>query len=1435
MTLDTSFEDQTLNKKLKKWCDSLLDLSRRNPSLHFATHAKTGRKKPSVFQIDLNIDSLFNELVLEGKALPLSSLNFKDEDKNDDDEFNSLFNSNNLQKKIIRLKRDVENILEERGTHVLYITLGSYKWKEEKIADDFLNTPVFLVPVNIVKSKTRDKFSVQIADIGDVEFNPTFSYILKKLYNIDFEGLLAGLENNTESEFKFSDKLALIEEQLNKVTNGHLVKDVWLSKFWFEKLVLFNDLQRNLDLFLLSKNIRNICGQYEIQDLNIPYEMEMLSKFANSRNALEVYEVLDSDSSQRVAIEAAINNKNFILIGPPGTGKSQTITNIISECLARDKKVLFVSEKLAALKVVERKLSEANLVKFVLSLHGKDVKKKDFYSDLLSWYEMLAGRVFSSDDSSRVIYEDLNEVSKKLSDYIEALSSRNPNLPKAIKNSQADVQSLDMTAQYIQSRMIELNLNKTPDIKSKINIDNLDPYKFKNQLDVLERSVAFKDFITKEVTSDWFFTTLEGPLTKELIEKMNLDLKSLKFIRSVKQSVQSVAALLGMNPQIKFGQIQDLIFLSLMTLSNRQIDPSLLNYESFKELLRDYEKDKKLHDKYAEEKQSISKYFREEILDQDIFKLKSDFTDNFEGDSLRFVKLSYWKARKNILRYKSRSLNVAWINDEIIYEQLDRCFKAKELHEQILNQSESFKNKYSIYYRNIDTNWDEIGSMIKDLKNIFESLLFMGMPINKLPENLIFLLSKSNSSEKDALRAELAELLEALDLFHSGFLNLNKYFDILLNCGEVSDKGISVRCEYSFAQINLNEKNIDDVCAWADRLEYDLNHRTSIIERWFYFKSLKEKLINLDVWNFVCDFYGFYIDDSFSILEVFEKRVLELIYMKLENEHPSLAAFDKGEIERSISDFKRLDKQVIKLNRDRIFYDLASKIRNSIADDNSKEIKLIKKLGNQKHPRMPIRKVVLGAINFLLKLKPCWMMSPISVCQYLPAVPDLFDVVVFDEASQVRPADAIGAILRGKQVIVVGDPRQLPPTNFFQKITQGEDEVSNDVFEEGIEESIIDEIKSKATGFIEIPLRWHYRSKSEDLFAFVNKYIYDDLKLITFPNPTDITSDGKELGVRHILVDGIYDRGVSRTNQVEADKVADLVVEHFANNTTDKTSPNFLSLGVIAFSSAQEKAIVDSLFRKKRDFPFLESVLDDREGESFFVKNLETVQGDERDHIIISVGYGPDKDGKMSNNFGPVNQEGGERRLNVAITRARRNLLLVSSFTHKDIQLNSAQKGAQLLLKYIQYSIEGKNSLNDENITDTTLEFKSLFDQLVFKKLIEHGVPVKPNLGTSDCKVNLAIENPFQRGNYLFAVETDGEAYYNVVSNRDRERLKGEILSDRGWKIYRIWSKDWLKNYEKELKSLFDLYQQHVSFEEQKYASNKLYDVVEYDQTLFDQ
>ena len=511
-------------------------------------------------------------------------------------------------------------------------------------------------------------------------------------------------------------------------------------------------------------------------------------------------------------------------------------------------------------------------------------------------------------------------------------------------------------------------------------------------------------------------------------------------------------------------------------------------------------------------------------------------------------------------------------------------------------------------------------------------------------------------------------------------------------------------------------------------------------------------------------------------------------------EYPSLYQFDRVTQERVRQQFAHSDKESIRLHSEQ----LASAIdRRDVPRGQSRgpvgywtDLALITHEISKQKRHIPIRQLVRRSGHALQALKPCFMMGPLSVAQYLAPGDLQFDLIVMDEASQLKPEDAVGAIARGGQIVIVGDPKQLPPTSFFQKLSIDPEENAEDqgttVVEEG--ESILDVASSLYQPVRR--LRWHYRSRHHSLIAFSNREFYNG-DLIIFPSSYH---DDVDLGVKyHSISNGVFE---SRRNAPEAARVVEAVLEHMEKRPEE-------SLGVVTLNLEQRELIEELLDKRLRTDPFAATYQERMNNgtEPFFVKNLENVQGDERDVMFVSVTYGPDAKGNLFQRFGPINGPNGHRRLNVLFTRAKKRTEVFSSLDPDNIHASAASSwGLRSLKGYLTFARTG---VLDSPETDTAQPTND-FENSVSSVLKGKNFRVVPQVGVAGFFIDLAVTHPSKPGKFILGIECDGASYHSGRSARDRDRLRQEILEKLGWKIYRIWSTDWFKNRTSEIKRLLD-------------------------------
>jgi very-short-patch-repair endonuclease len=581
-----------------------------------------------------------------------------------------------------------------------------------------------------------------------------------------------------------------------------------------------------------------------------------------------------------------------------------------------------------------------------------------------------------------------------------------------------------------------------------------------------------------------------------------------------------------------------------------------------------------------------------------------------------------------------------------------------------------------------------------------------------------------------------------------------------------------------------------DAIALADRIQASRTH----LKQWTAWCEIKHRAESLGLAPLIDSLESSGIQAA-ELAKRFELAYARWWLPKAIDANAVLRAFQQFRHEDAIEDFRKLD--------DLARATASSKVRQAIAHDlpptdrvpRKSELGLLRHQMGLKRPSKSIREMIAGMPESSGKLAPCLLMSPLSIAQYLPADQALFDVVVFDEASQITTWDAIGAIARAKQTIIVGDPKQLPPTNFFGRADDDEDNEDLDDFENDLE-SILDE--TQASGLPTLRLNWHYRSRHESLITFSNWNYYGN-NLITFP-----AAETADRGVSlHCLPSALFDRGKSRTNRAEAQAI---VVDAVARmqKCLAKPEEKRLTYGVVTFNIQQQNLIQDLFDQAQRDHPELEWFFSDDRIEPTAVKNLENVQGDERDVMFFSITFGFDAAGKFPVNFGALNRDGGERRLNVAITRARRSLIVYSSFRAEQLRAErSHARGVRDLKSFLEYAEKGPAAIAART-EGSVGGYDSPFEEAVSDALASRGWQVEPQVGVSGFRVDLGIVHPDKLGAYLAGVECDGATYHRSAAARDRDKTRQQVLENLGWNVVRVWSPDWWYDSESAIDRVHD-------------------------------
>lgn len=687
-----------------------------------------------------------------------------------------------------------------------------------------------------------------------------------------------------------------------------------------------------------------------------------------------------------------------------------------------------------------------------------------------------------------------------------------------------------------------------------------------------------------------------------------------------------------------------------------------------------------------------------------------------------------------------------------LIEKASEASKVYETRIALEKTYSDYKEFFGSRIAGLETDWD---SIISDLESV--SALFAMDESSQMTESFIsqFCENADDRAKISAAKVDLQYCIAECECGYTAFKNLFEQGDSFDN-----------------AKISVI----------ADRI-VDCLDNIMLLDNWISCVETRNSCNELGLSDFTqkVEQYDNALED---VAGIFKRGFFTLWVQSVIDTKKMVEQFRRHSHDEKIKRFVYLDERQLLIAQERIRQNVISRIpdTNRVLCAND-ELSILQREIGKKRRIMPLRKLFKSIPNLLLKLKPCMMMSPLSVAYFLEAESYEFDMVIFDEASQIFPQDAVGSIFRGKQVIIAGDSKQLPPTNFFATSTSNNDDDFDEEDNEAVGTEIYDSILEETTGVLpNRTLLWHYRSKYENLIAFSNQEIYKN-ELVTFPSSVNNSAD---TGVEFVFVEnGVYE-GKGR-NTAEARRCVELVRQHI-----DKT-PN-RSLGIIAFSENQQKTIALEIQKFREQHPEYESFFTEDTEDEFFVKNLENVQGDERDTIVFSVSYAKtkeqcDNNRSMALRFGPLGQKGGERRLNVAITRAKCNVKLVSSILPSDIDLSRTEsEGVKMLRQYIEFAMNGSSSLR----TGQSESEKDVFVDVVAEFLISQGYRIKKYVGCSGYKIDIAILHPSNDNSFVAGIECDGLSYATAKSARDRDHLRKSVLEAMGWRIYRVWSPEWM-------------------------------------------
>ncbi len=1214
-----------------------------------------------------------------------------------------------LTKLMTKMYRSASTSMEENGANTLYMTLGNLRWYDGIKTLRVHYAPIVLVPIDIIRKSATQGYVIRERD-DEAQVNITLLEFLKQNFNIDITGLNP---IPTDDHGIDIDKIfAIVTKAVMNKERWGVMEDAYIGNFSFSQFVMWNDIHSHAHQLEENKIVHALMNGIVDWDCTVPKEVD----------TEDAYLPVPVDASQLRAINMAANDMSFVLHGPPGTGKSQTITAMIANALAKDKTVLFVAEKMAALEVVQKRLAALGIGDFCLELHSHKAVKKNVLDQLKKGVDL---KIYGMSTDYNEKIEELHKTRTELDEYARKLHEK--------RNCGMSVRELIDAYEAIpeQERMYR------PDRQYVSSFSAAD---LENKKLLLERLVAagknagnIKEHIFSMVGQTEYTQSFRKNLEDSLGDYE-------KAIESLTETARTFIGLTESEMPLSWTSWQELFAFSESIEVASNIPSFVMNADSLEEEFKapiQYIRIKKQYEQ--EEKIFYSKY----------------------KDSIRTIDFSAYSKR---LSDASKKLFGKTKAIESVIQEIQQHALIQILPQDIERTAEDV-NRFNVIVANFE-------SATNNLPNHWAPFISDETTIEDL-QNI------GNTWEKD---------LKIIDKFSSklGWLKQNGTYD---NCMEVARQLLEAR---SF--LESKEKVIDELLVikranegsdWLGdktKLINLIDNHFSQLRDWITYKEVCAEC-DADGLGDIVKIYASGLDHD-AVIPTYFKSVYRAIIWSVIEAEPVLDKFTGNNFNERISYYKKLEDDFIKLTKDEMYYKLTHNLPNSYESPAiSKELAILRKAISSGGRGMSIRSLFEQIPHVLVRLCPCLLMSPISVAQYLSLDNDKFDVVIFDEASQLPTCKAVGVLARGNNAVIVGDPNQMPPTSFFAGNLIDEDNLDIEDLDSILEDCL-------ALGMPESHLQWHYRSRHESLIAFSNQEYYDN-SMLTFPSVND-----REKRVKLVTVNGTFNRKKGRINEKEGQAVVKEILRRYnSKELRDQT------IGIVTFNISQQGLIEDLLVEEYKKDEEFDKWANERE-ERLFVKNLENVQGDERDVILFSVGFGPDEDGKLSLNFGPLNKEGGWKRLNVAVSRARSEMLVFSSMTPEMIDLNRTKsKGVEGLRAFLEFADKGRliNNVQQEKSKSKGITKK------ICDAIEKAGYKVQRDIGHSNFKIDIAVVNPYNEDEYLIGIMLDGKSYIQSKNTKDREISQVNVLGSLGWKLHRVWTMDWWDNKEKEVENILVL------------------------------
>ncbi|CAH2601092.1 conserved protein of unknown function [Rhodovastum atsumiense] len=1325
--------------RLARWRQRLLDISGRNRLLNLPVG---GRQALAITGADpVRIEAMLGQmrgrpaeapLRFRPRSEPAPDLGVRDLATEAD--------AASLQAVLTEIYRSARAAWQEGGANTLFLTLGALLWRQKSRSEPF-RAPILLLPVTLERPSVRAGFTLRPHD-DEPRLNATLLELLKQDFGLVFPDLDGELPPGGEGSIDVARVLDSFRGGLRELPGWAVTEEVVLTNLSFTKFLMWKDLAERAAALRQNEVACRLLGG-PAGATTAPRPGRPAAPTTD-----DLVCPLDADGSQLRAVAAAAAGQSFVLIGPPGTGKSQTIANIIADALARGRSVLFVAEKRAALEVVQRRLHRVGLDAFCLDLFSARTSKA---AVLERMRQALRAQAAFDPQDWQAAGDAAAALRAELDGYLQALHRRAGNgwtlfeaIGRALQTGTDAVPAPALTWPAAAAQ---------------------DPDAYRHLREQVEEAAAMRvevgDVLANTALAGIATAAWTPPWQTQLLQAATTAADSLTTLQAAATEAVRVLGLPA--PAASYTLLS-----ALDTLAGVLLDPAAADsLWVLGQGARNGEAALALATtrllRRQELRAALDASWKPDAMALPLQQLRRRW-DATATHNLPRRWLARWALRRRLATATTGRLPRECGAD------LARLAELQEIAQAIAAAEPTLAASLGALWAGPDTDvvrLEAAAARARRLRRAVAACVADAAELRTLRRTLAGLLRDG------------AELLAPTGPAGSVLRRLR---------GAWAEARSALR---AVAKLSGSDPTpiIDPARAdWAPALAVHLagwHGAAGLLRPWCAWREVAQRAEAAGLGPLLRAL------ETGDIAPADAVRAFETSYLRwwigvTVAAAPRLRGFAASRHETRIARFRALDARLLDLAARLARARLVAEVPDAEARARDPDYAVLARELAKRQRHLPVRQLAARMPRLLRRLTPCLMMSPLSVAQYLPADAEPFDLVIFDEASQIPAWDAIGVIGRGRQVVVAGDPQQLPPTRFFERQSPG---VAEDVAEFDAQDldSILDECLG--AGLPAIELSWHYRSRHESLIAFSNRTYYGG-RLLTFPSP--VTRD-TAVSFRHVP-DGIYDRAGTRTNSTEARAVVAAALALLRERRSGGPVP---SLGIVTFNAEQQALIEDLLDAARRDDPALEPHFCDDAPEPVLVKSIEGVQGEERDVMLFSLTYGPDATGRVLMNFGPLNQDGGERRLNVAVTRARQALVVFASLRAGQIDpARSAAPGVAHLRQFLAFAEQGASG--DMPASAPPDEPDSLFMLSVAGRLGARGWEVRHRIGLSGLRIDLGVVDPDVPGAFLAGVECDGGAYRRGASARDRDRLRPLVLERLGWRVLRVWATDWWINAERE-------------------------------------